>query len=251
MGYVAAGYWSAGYVVYELPATGSSSITLGAVDVSAAAGLSITVTATAALDGVSISAAAGASIASSAAVFVGAISIQASGSATSVYIPAPNPIRTTADRWVPIQTTADRWAPIQTTADRWSITLATSRAYPVAMTTGDRFVALLQSIPRSDTWNNTMALLASFTKQPEEVRLIPVDFSPHLGGRTASAVTVTPTVPAGLTMTDELLSGSNYQIWIGGGTDLQVYTIYFLVTFTIGGHTETIRDKINILVEAG
>lgn len=94
-----------------------------------------------------------------------------------------------------------------------------------------------------------MAIIGTMTKQPVETLLIECDFSAHVGTRSLTSMTVVPTIPAGLTLADSAQSGSVYQMWVGGGTDLSTYKISLTVTFVIAGHTEIIQDEVAVLVE--
>ena len=94
-----------------------------------------------------------------------------------------------------------------------------------------------------------MAIIGTMNKQPAETLLIECDFSAHVGTRTLTSMTVTPTIPTGITLADSAQSGAIYQMWIGGGTDLTTYKITTTVSFVIAGHTEIIQDEVMVLVE--
>lgn len=78
------------------------------------------------------------------------------------------------------------------------------------------------------------------SKDPDEVLDYELDWEPRLGDDTLA--TVTWTVPAGLTKTDEDISGAIAVLWLSGGTVGESYTIACRAV-TAGGRTydETLR----------
>lgn len=105
------------------------------------------------------------------------------------------------------------------------------------------------SVMRGPTYTTDMAIIGTLNKQPAETLLIEADFSAHVGTRTLTSMTVTPTVPVGLTQTDTAQAGPVYQLWVAGGSHLTTYKITLTASFLIGGHTEVVQDEIMVLVE--
>lgn len=67
-------------------------------------------------------------------------------------------------------------------------------------------------------------------------------------GGTATLISCTVIVPAGMTKADELLSGQVFQFWPTGGTDMTSYRWQITTSITIGGKIHKIQDEYDIVV---
>ena len=93
-----------------------------------------------------------------------------------------------------------------------------------------------------------MSLIGSFTKQPIEELPFDISYASVIGGRTATSITPTVTVPAGMTKPAELLSGQTLQIYAAGGATANSYRWVVTTAIVIGGLTTRVQDEIDIVV---
>ena len=94
-----------------------------------------------------------------------------------------------------------------------------------------------------------MALMGSFTKQPGETLPVDIDYTAVIAGRTVSTLTPTITVPSGLTMVSNQVSGNVLQIYLSGGTAGASYKWTISTAIVIGGRTTIVEDEFITLVE--
>ena len=94
-----------------------------------------------------------------------------------------------------------------------------------------------------------MALMGTMTKQPGETLPVDIDYTAVIAGRTVSSLTPTITVPSGITMVSNQVSGNVLQIYLSGGTDAQSYKWTISTSILIGGRTTIVEDEFIVLVQ--
>lgn len=95
-----------------------------------------------------------------------------------------------------------------------------------------------------------MAIIASKTKQPWEALRISIDYSAEIGPLMLDSLTADVAVPDGMTLLGQTSDGSKLQIYIGGGTDGQVYHWRIRTTIAAGGaEIARVEDEVVVLVE--
>lgn len=88
-----------------------------------------------------------------------------------------------------------------------------------------------------------MALSWPAKKDPNAEKDYAVDWGPWLNGDTIQSVTWT--VPAGISKTDEEIVGTQAVIWLSGGTAGTTYSIVCRVV-TAGGRTDERTVKVKV-----
>lgn len=95
-----------------------------------------------------------------------------------------------------------------------------------------------------------MAIIASKTKQPWEALRISIDYSAEIGALTLDSLTADVAVPDGMTLLGQTTDGGRLQIYIGGGTDGQVYHWRIRTTIVAGAaEIARVEDEVVVLVE--
>ena len=97
-----------------------------------------------------------------------------------------------------------------------------------------------------------MALIGSFVKQPGEQLPVDISYAEVIGTRTASAIAISVSTPAGMTKVSEDvdLPGKALQLYVAGGTDGQGYRWTVTATITISGRQTIMEDEFDVVVEA-
>lgn len=94
-----------------------------------------------------------------------------------------------------------------------------------------------------------MAILGTITKQPWEAQRLDIDYGKEVGTLTLDDLVADVTVPAGMTLISQARSGSVLQLYLGGGTDGQVYTWRVRSTLsTAAGELARLEDEFIITV---
>lgn len=93
-----------------------------------------------------------------------------------------------------------------------------------------------------------MSLIGSFPKQPIEELPFDVSYASVIGGRTATSITPTVTVPTGMTQMSAIVSGQVLQIYVAGGTTANSYRWVVTTAIVIGGLTTRVQDEIDVVV---
>ena len=93
-----------------------------------------------------------------------------------------------------------------------------------------------------------MSLIGSAPKQPIEILPFDISYAAVIGSRTASSITPTITVPAGMTQTSAIVSGTNLQIYVSGGTHLTGYRWVITTAIVIGGITTRVQDEYDWVI---
>lgn len=92
--------------------------------------------------------------------------------------------------------------------------------------------------------------LGSYTKQPWEAFRVSIDYSAHASGAAITSITPDITVPSGMQMIGQSVSNGVLQIYLGGGSDGQVYTWRVRSTLsTEAGELARAEDEFLVLVE--
>lgn len=93
-----------------------------------------------------------------------------------------------------------------------------------------------------------MALLGSFTKQPSEQLPVDISYADVIGGRTATDITPTITVPSGMTSISSSVTGSVLQIYVATGSTGTTYRWVVRTSITIGGLVTIVEDEFDVVV---
>lgn len=93
-----------------------------------------------------------------------------------------------------------------------------------------------------------MALIGAFTKQPREILPADISYAAVIGARTATSITCTVEVPAGMTAVSQIVSGTTLQIYVSGGATAQTYRWVVLADIVIGGRTTRVEDEFDVVV---
>lgn len=93
-----------------------------------------------------------------------------------------------------------------------------------------------------------MALLGSFTKQPAEQLPVDISYAAVIGGRTASSIVPTITVPSGMTSISSAVTGSVLQIYVATGVTANTYRWVVRTSITIGGLVTIVEDEFDVVV---
>lgn len=93
-----------------------------------------------------------------------------------------------------------------------------------------------------------MPLIGSFTKQPAERLPVDIDFTAVVASRTVDSISASVTVPSGMTMANQSITGNKLQIYVLGGATLNSYRWEIDTTITIGGIATIVEDEFDVVV---
>lgn len=93
-----------------------------------------------------------------------------------------------------------------------------------------------------------MSLIGTITKQPREILPVDISYADVIGSRTATSIVQSVTVPSGMTMASEQVSGQVLQVYVSGGTDGVIYRWTVLTDITIGGRVTRVEDEFDVAV---
>lgn len=94
-----------------------------------------------------------------------------------------------------------------------------------------------------------MAIVGTMKKQPREIVPFVLSYTTVLDGRTATSITPTVEMPAGLVSTSEEVIGEYLQCFVSGGLDGETYLITVLTDLVVGGKTIRVEDEIKVKVK--